>query len=411
LIIQEDNYNYDVRNLKLLFIIYSQLGVKNMQGIPLEGLKVLDMTTSTFNYAGKLLAGFGADVVKVEPPDGDPIRYQPPFVNDQVDPELSGRHLHMNTGKRSIVLDLDIHSDVEKIKDLVKSFDILIESYSPGYMESLGLGYEQLNAIQPELIMASITYFGQDGPYADYEGSELVADALSGYLYLTGDSDKEPVKCFDNLIEQQSSLQAAVAIMTAVTARELQGGGDYLDISATEAALFLLGGPAQMYHWTDRIAGRVGTRLMNSAPQMFYPSCIRPCKDGYVHVHSNTRYVDLLGILMEQPRLNEPEILETPMGHADEIDEIMSRWLMKHDKFEVVRMAQEMRLPFTEVFTPEEIVNDDHLNERNFFVEVDHPLAGTVKQPGAPGMMTGTPWETKRAPLLGEHQDEVLGNQ
>ena len=156
-----------------------------MQGIPLEGLKVLDMTTSTFNYAGKLLAGFGADVVKVEPPDGDPIRYQPPFVNDQVDPELSGRHLHMNTGKRSIVLDLDIHSDVEKIKDLVKSFDILIESYSPGYMESLGLGYEQLNAIQPELIMASITYFGQDGPYADYEGSELVAAALSGYLYLT----------------------------------------------------------------------------------------------------------------------------------------------------------------------------------------------------------------------------------
>ena len=113
---------------------------------------------------------------------------------------------------------------------------------------------------------------------------------------------------------------------------------------------------------------------------------------------------------MEQPRLNEPEILETPMGHADEIDEIMSRWLMKHDKFEVVRMAQEMRLPFTEVFTPEEIVNDNHLNERNFFVEVDHPLAGTVKQPGAPGMMTGTPWETKRAPLLGEHQDEILGN-
>ena len=375
----------------------------------LEGLRALDLTTSTFNYAGKLLAGFGADVVKVEPPGGDEIRQQPPFVGDRVDLEGSGRHLHMNTGKRSIVLDLDSDADVDRLKAILPDYDILIESFRPGYLHERGLGYEQVAKVRPDVIMASITYFGQTGPYAGYIGSEIVADALGGYLNLTGEPDREPLKCFDNLIEQQSALQAAVAIMTAVTAREIEGGGDYLDISATEAALFLLGGPAQAYHWTGRVAQRTGTRLLFSAPQTFYPSCIRPCKDGYVHVHTNTRYTDLMGILMEEPRLNDPELLATPMGRADEIDELMSHWLMKHDKFEVVRLAQEMRLPFTEVLTPEEIVNDDHLRERGFFVDVEHPVAGKVRQLGGPGMLTGSPWETRRAPLLGEHQSEILG--
>lgn len=380
-----------------------------MPAAALDGLRVLDLTSGTFNYAGKLLAGFGADVVKVEPPDGDPIRYQAPFVTGEEDLELSGRHLHMNTGKRSVVLDLDSAADQARLIRLLKDYDIVIESYPPGYMAARGLGYQALSQVRSDLIYASISFFGQDGPYAHYAGAEIVAEALSGYLRLTGDPDREPVKSYDNLAEQQTALQAAVAIMTAVTQRELTGEGDYLDLAVFEAAMFLLGGPAQLYISTGMVAKRNGTRLLGMSPEVFYPSCIRPCKGGYVHVHTNTRHPDLMGTLMGVPELNDPEIMATPMGHADEIDKLMDRWLSQHDKFEVVEMAQAMRLPFTEVFTPLELIKDSHLEARGFFQEVEHPRAGVIRQPGAPGMMTKTPWVTRRAPLLGEHQEEVLG--
>ncbi len=374
----------------------------------LDGLRVLDLTHSTFNYAGKLLAGFGAEVVKIEPPGGDPIRLQPPFQADIPNPETSGRHLHMNTGKLSVVLDLDDAADVERLRAIVPDYDIIVESRGPGFMAARGLGFDDLQALRPDLVMASISHFGQTGPYARYQGAEIVSDALSGYLNLTGDPDREPVKCFDNLVEHQAALHAAVAIMVAITARDATGEGDYLDVSAAEAALFLLGGPAQTFHWMGVKAKRNGTRLLFSAPDTFYPSCIRPCLGGYVHVHTNTRYPDLMGVLMEQPELNDPEIMSAPTAHADRIDELMGRWLMKHDKFEVVRLGQEMRLPFTEVLTAAEIVVDEHLKARGFFAEVDHPIAGTVKQPGAPGILTVTPWTTRRAPLLGEHQADIL---
>ena len=374
----------------------------------LDGLRVLDLTHSTFNYTGKLLAGFGAQVVKIEPLGGDPIRHQPPFQRDTPNPETSGRHLHMNTGKMSVVLDLDAPADVARLKAILPEYDIVVESHGPGYMAARGLGYEDLRALRPDLIMASISHFGQTGPYAGYAGAEIVADALSGYLNLTGDPDREPVKCFDNLVEHQAALHSAVGIMVAVTARDATGQGDYLDISATEAALFLLGGPAQTFHWMGVEAKRNGSRLLFSAPDTFYPSCIRPCLGGYVHVHTNTRYPDLMGVLMEEPELNGPEIMATPTAHADRIDELMARWLMKHDKFDVVRLGQTMRLPFTEVLTPAEIAVDKHLEERGFFAQVDHPIAGTVKQPGAPGMLAATPWSTRRAPLLGEHQSQVI---
>lgn len=382
-----------------------------MHAAALDGLRVLELTSGTFDYTGKLLAGFGSDVVKVEPPGGDEIRYQDPFVGGQEDPELSGRHLHMNTGKRSIVLDLDEVADRQRLVKLLDEFDILVESFPPGYLAKRGLGYDELSRVRDDLIYVSISYFGKDGPYAQFQGSEIVAEALSGYLRLTGDPDREPVKSYDNLVEQQAALHAAVAIMAAVTHRDVSGEGDYLDVAVVEASMFLLGGPAQAYATTGIVAKRNGTRLLGTLPELFYPSCIRPCKGGYVHVHTNTRHPDMMGVLMEISELNEPDVLATPMGHADLIDELMDRWLSQHDKFEVVRQAQEMRVPFTEVLTPLELTKDRHLEERGFFQDVEHPHAGVIRQPGAPGMLTGTPWVTTRAPLLGEHQEELLGKR
>ncbi|MEE8422451.1 MAG: CoA transferase, partial [Dehalococcoidia bacterium] len=373
----------------------------------LDGIRVLDLASGSFGYTGRLLAGFGAEVVKVEPPGGDPVRSWPPFLDDEPHPERGARHLHLSAGKRGITLDLERDAGRALLRRLVREADVLVESFDPGYLAGLGLGYDDLIEERPDLVMASVTHFGQDGPYAQYRGAEIVSVALGGYLKLTGDPDREPVKPYDDLAIGQAALHAAVAILTGIFHRDATGEGDLFDVSVVDAALFLLGGPAQTYYFDNEVTMRTGTRLLHPNPRFPYPSTLRPCKDGYIHAHANYRHPDLLAVLIEDPAIDD--LMDTPMGNADEIDRRMDAWLAKHDKFEVVRRAQELRLPFTEVLTPVETLNDAHLEERGFFLEVEHPQAGTVRQPGPAAFMTATPWRSGRAPLLGEHGDEVLG--
>jgi crotonobetainyl-CoA:carnitine CoA-transferase CaiB-like acyl-CoA transferase len=372
----------------------------------LAGLRVIDLTTGSFGYSGRLLAGLGADVIKVEAPDGDPVRGWPPFAGDEPHPERSARHLHLNAGKRSITLDLDVDEGRSLLRRLVRECDVLVENFEPGYLGSRGLAYDDLVVERPDLVMVSITHFGQDGPYAHYRGAEIVSAALGGYLKLTGDPDREPVKPYDDLVVQHAALHAAMAVMTGLTHRDATGEGDHFDVAVIDASLFLMGGPVQTHHASGQVAVRNGARLLRRDPTSLYPSTIRPCKDGYVHAHLNYRYPDLMAVLMQDPAIDE--LLDTPMANADAIDERMDRWLAKYDKFEVVRLAQELRVPFTEVLTPDELLRDEHLEQRGFFVEVEHPVVGTVRQPAGAALMTATPWRTRRAPLLGEHTDDVL---
>ncbi|MDA0352689.1 MAG: CoA transferase [Chloroflexi bacterium] len=372
----------------------------------LSGIRVLDLTQGSFNYAGRLLAGLGADVIKVEPPEGDAVRAMPPFPDDKANLETSARHLHLNAGKRSVVLDLDTAEGCESLRRLAATSDALIESFEVGYLGERGLGYDDLVGVKPDLVMASVTHFGQDGPYAGYAGGEIVDVALGGYLKLTGDADREPVKPYDDLVLTHASLHTAAAVMAGLTHRDATGEGDYFDVAAIDAAMFLLGGVAQIYEYDREIPVRRGARLMFSNPQYPYPSTIRPCMDGYVHAHSNNRNADLLAALM--PGMGIEDFLDAPMGNADEIDARMDAWMADKDKFEVVRRAQELRLPFTEVLTPAEILSDPHLEAREFIVELNHPAAPEVRQPGGPAKLSATPWRNERAPLLGEHTDEVL---
>jgi crotonobetainyl-CoA:carnitine CoA-transferase CaiB-like acyl-CoA transferase len=374
----------------------------------LDGIRILDLTSGSFGYTGRLLAGYGAEVVKVEPPEGDILRSWPPFANDEPHPERGVRHLHLSAGKRGITIDLEREQGRALLLRLVAEADVLVESFAPGYLAGLGLSYDDLLKVRPDLVMASVTHFGQDGPYADYEGAEIVSVALGGYLKLTGDPDREPVKPYDDLVVGQAALHATMAVITGIFHRDLTGEGDLFDVAAIDAALFLLGGPAQTYHFDHKVTHRNSTRLLNPNPFFPYPSTLRPCKDGYIHAHGNYGHPDLLAVLMEDPSLDD--LMDQAMGNATEIDEKMDVWLANYDKFEVVRRAQELRIPFTEVLTPVEALNDPHLKERGFFVDVEHPEAGTVRQPGAAAFMTETPWKSRRAPLLGEHTDEVLGD-
>jgi len=372
----------------------------------LDGLRVLDLATGSFGYAGKLLAGLGAEVLKVEPPEGDPLRRQPPFAGDDPDPELAARHLHLSAGKRGVVLDLERDEGRALLRRLVRESDVLIESFEPGYLVARGLAYDDLIEQRPDLVMASVTYYGQDGPYAGYAGAEIVATALGGYLKLTGDPDREPVKPYDELVLHQAALHAAAAVMIGITHRDATGEGDHFDVAAVDAALFLLGGLAQGYQFDGHVPVRAGARLLFNNPRYPYPSTLRPCRDGHVHAHSNNRHIDLLAVLMEDPRIDA--LMETPMANADGIDALMDEWLARYDRDEVVRRAQQLRLPFTAVREPLEVLRDAHLEERGFFAAVDHPRAGRVMQPGAPVRLEGTPWRSGPAPLLGEHGDEVL---
>lgn len=375
----------------------------------LAGLRVIDISQGIGGgYCTKLLAGLGADVINVEPPGtGDETRSAGPSPNDLPDVERSGLFLHLATGKRSVTLNLQSSGGREMLRKLVSSADVLVESFRPRVLDSLGLGYEALAQLNPRLVLTSITWFGQNGPYSRYAGSELAAWALSGYLMLTGAADREPLKAYGSLAQYQAGLQAAIGTMTAVLARDALGRGQHVDVSAAEALTFVLGGVPQAWYFRRRPVRREGARLLAQPERAFYPSTLRPCKDGWIHAHANVRHPDLLAALVGEPRLLDEDVMETPSGHADLIDALMDRWLSVHTKAEVVARAQELRLPFTAVQTPSEVFQDPSLREREYFVSLDHPAAGSIEQPGAPFRPQETPWETRRAPLLGEHNREI----
>jgi len=371
--------------------------------LALEGLRVLEIATGVSGpYCGKLLAGLGADVIKLEPPAGDSTRGSGPFPGDVPDPERSGLFLHLNTGKRSHVI-RDAPLDLDA---WLREADVVILSHRPAELTAGGFDLLAWQDRFPALVIASVTSFGLTGPYADYAGRELVAYALGGYAMLTGSSEREPLKAYGSLVEYQAGAHLALGILAALRARQFTGKGQLVDCSAMEAGTFMLGGVEQGAHFYGRVARRNGTRLLGFPPEHSYPSTIRPCRDGFVHCHSNNRYLDLLGSLIPHPRLADEEVLASMMGHADEIDAIMDDWLADRGRDDVVRAAQELRLPFTEVRTPAEVLREQHHVERGSFVTVDHPVAGPVLQPGAPMRLHRTPWVTGPAPALGQHQGQ-----
>jgi crotonobetainyl-CoA:carnitine CoA-transferase CaiB-like acyl-CoA transferase len=366
---------------------------------PLAGLRVLELATGVAGpYCGKLYAGLGADVIKVEPPAGDSSRYGGPFPNDVPDPARSGLFLHLNTGKRSFASQIWPSLSDAAVGSLLADTDVLLLSQRPEELQAAGVDLPGLLKRYPRLVVTSVTPFGLTGPYANYRGGELICYALGGYMMLTGAPDREPIKSYGDLVQYQAGGQAALGTLAALFARERTGRGQLVDVSAMESATYLLGGVEQQAYFYGRVARRNGTRLLGFPPEHSYPSTIRPCADGYVHCHSNNRHPDLLAALIPDPQLLDPALLKTPMGHADQIDAIMDSWLADKTRVEIVQAAQELRLPFTEVMEPGEVMHDPHHKVRGSFVEVDQPAVGKLSQPGAPFRFSATPWETRPSP-------------
>ena len=386
---------------------------------PLADIKVLDLTWHVAGpYATKLLADWGAEVLKIERPGlGDPSRAYGPFPKDEPHPERSGTFLHLNTNKRSITVNLRSEAGRRIAQQLAQWADVVVENFAAGTLASVGLDYPSLRQIKPELVMCSITNFGQDGPYRHWKGNDFTISALAGLTAPLGGGDKEPpLKSPDHLQEYQAGTTAAVGIMGAVFHRDRGGEGQHIDVSVHELAsnsadrrnTFLTG-----YAYIGSTAG-AGNGTVDS-PRPALPLGIYPCKDGYVSFLVSpparwTRLMEMLGRpdLVQDPELRKPSFWIKPEA-KDLVDSLLYPWVLARSKLEVMEQAQEARIACAPVNSTVEMLADKHWHERKYWTEADHPEAGRLPYTGPSYRAEMGGWAFKTtAPLLGQHNLEVF---
>ena len=380
---------------------------------PLGLLRIIDLSQGVSGaYCTKLLAGLGADVVKVEPPAGDAARLVPPFWKDEPNPETGSLFLHLNTGKRSVSLDVDQAGDVQTLRRLIAGADAVIESFPPGFMDEHGLGYDALRELNPSLVMTSITPFGQTGPYRDWKANELVSYALGGYAHLTGFPEQEPIKAHGYVVQYHAGLHASVATLAALWRRHEQDMGEYIDVSVHDAVAFIVDGMPERYRNFGVNSVRTGTRNVGSPRSAAVFSEVQRCADGYLHVHSPMGPAHHNGIadLLDEPRWLTPEFAAELPEDTDVIDGVLVPWLSDKTRDQAWRLAQKVNAPWTPVQTIPEILADPQLESRGYWLDLDHPVIGKVRHLAYNYRLNDTPWRTRRAPLLGEHTEEVLGS-
>ena len=378
----------------------------------LSDLRVVELSQGIAGpYCGKLLAEYGADVVKVEPPgQGDRSRRLGPFPDDVPHPERSGLFLHLNTGKKSLTLDISTEAGALILKQFLAKADVLVESYPPGQMSQWGLGYDDLREELPSLVYVSITPYGQTGPYRDYKGSSLTAMALSGLMSVTGDPDKEPLSTGGEPAEYFAGLQALVGALAALSFRDQQGVGQHVDVSIMESAATTDESITAAYSFMGVIRRRFYSRHFWG-----YPQDALPCKDGYVFVHPGPRgfpapsvYEGASGMALLVGDLEldtNPLLLDRWQRwfRWREFDKLLEPFLSSRTKEEIVSFAQALRMPFAPVLNVAQLLEDPHLSERGYFRELEHPSAGRLKHTGEIFRMGESTWRLERAPLLGEH--------
>ena len=373
---------------------------------PLRGIDVVEIaSTASAAYCGRLLAGLGARVLLLEPPGGGPLRREGPFPADAPHRERAASHLHLNRGKQSAALNLATRSGRRRLHSLLDATDALVIDGEPAQWQRLSLEPGNLQATHPALVVATISPFGNNGPHRDWSGTELTSYAAGGYLRITGSPHREPVKAWGRQAQLQAGIHAALGTLAALSAAGRDGQGQHVDVAVAEAVSFLLGGTLQSAYFFDTEPARNGARLVGFGDGHTYPSTVRPCLDGFVHAHCNNRFPESMALLFDQPRLSEPELLRSMMGNADEIDALMAPKLEAETRASIVREAQDLRIPFTEVLAPSEVLADDagHHAARGFFVEHPDGADGRALYPGAPIRLGETPWSDQPAPRFNEH--------
>ena len=385
---------------------------------PLEGIVVLDLTRFLAGpYCTLLLAGLGADVIRVEPPGGDQYRERSPFggakganLSRQADDDIGMTVLHRWRNKKSVTLNLRDPRGVEMLLKMCARADVLVENYLPGTLERMGLGYPTLEAANPRLVVCSISGFGQTGPNRDWRAFDPIVQAMSGVSSVTGFADKPPVRAGAAISDTSASLYGTIGILAALQARQKTGKGDWIDVSMLDGTFFLLAEVLE-YVTSGIEPVRRGNGHQGAVPFNTYQA-----KDGWVSVCVVTteEWMHLLGAMGKTELAADPRFAANPhsrYAHRDDIDALIGGWVAERTVGEAIETLQKHRVPAGPVRTLPEVFADEGMRAREMVVGLEHPTHGPI--PGALG--AGMPIKFQRhaagfdapAPLLGAHNAEV----
>lgn len=384
----------------------------------LDGLRVLDLGPGIApSFCARLLADYGAEVVKVESPgEGDPARRLGPFVGDDPHPEKSITFLYLNTGKRGVTLDWSCESGRALLHRLLEDADVLVEGFAPVDAGQSPISYPELSQAHPGLVVTSVTPFGQEGPYRDFQATDIITTAMSGLMYHSGDSDREPLR---NALDQSlyvAGANAAAATLVAVFARLTSGEGQHVDVSVAECLAAHLVQPVPYHNYMGATKGRRPVRGSGFEELM-------PARDGYVvpSVQGSQPWgtvADLIGL----EELNDPRFASGAgrIANGEELKSLLVEGLAQWDRLPLFVASGERRLVFGMAQDAGDLVACPHLGERGFYHEIDHPVAGPATYPGmavalshstGSGQASRPPQAPSPAPLLGQHNADVYGGR
>jgi crotonobetainyl-CoA:carnitine CoA-transferase CaiB-like acyl-CoA transferase len=369
----------------------------------LSDLRVLDLSTHVAGpFCTKLLADFGADVMKVEPPQGDPARLLGPFPTASADPEASAVFLYLNTNKRGITLNIDTDAGRTLLRELLGMVDIVVESFPVGTMARLGWAFSELEQLRPGIILTSITPFGQTGPWRDHQATDLIVHATSGLSAVNRLPGGAPLREPGFQTEYVGGVCAFLGTMSAVTYRDRHGVGQHVDLALQEAAATMIAPEITRVAYAQRSPGmRLG---------------FLPCQDGYItlNIRSDQAWRDLWRFLGHPEGAADSRFQTVAARRANQaqMEEYLCSYLTRFTMEELFHGLQPQRILVGMALDMSRLVRDPHLQAREMFVEVEHPVAGTLTVPGPPFKMMQTPWQLRTpAPLLGQDNSAIYVDQ
>jgi crotonobetainyl-CoA:carnitine CoA-transferase CaiB-like acyl-CoA transferase len=374
----------------------------------LQGLRVVDMTRVLAGpFCTMLLADMGAEVIKVEGPGkGDDARDYPPFLRG-----ASAYFTNLNRNKKSIVLDLKDQKAKDILIDLVKKSDVLLENFKPGTMERLGLGYEDVREFNPKIIYASISGFGQYGPYKDRPGYDIIGQAMGGLMSVSGWPDSPPTRTGTAMADIVAGLNACIGILAALKGRERTGVGERIDVALVDSMVSAMETLIQIFLVEGRVPQRVGNRYEFIAPYNSFAA-----KDGWIVIGVGgqevwKRFCQVIG---QEALIENPEFLTNKdrVKNVVRLEEIVTEWTSKRKMNDIVSLLMEASVPCSPILNVEQICKDPHIAvAREMIVEIDHPLGGKMNVVSCPIKFTNMkPTIRSTAPGYGEHTEQVLTN-
>ena len=387
--------------------------------------RVLDLTDETAWLCGRILGDLGADVIKVEPPDGDPGRRKGPFYHDEADPEKSLTWFAYNANKRGVTLDLESAHGRDVFQQLARKSDFVIESFAPGYLDARGIGYRDLRAINSRLIVTSITPFGQTGPYANYRGSDLIAMAMSGFMWFVGEPGKPPLRVSLPQATMWTSMYAAAGTLIAHHYREKTRQGQHVDVSMQAGMLWALANAPSFWSLNRENLSRAGTQIVGRSLTGARMRALYPCRDGFINFiiyggeagkRSNEAMVEwmteegMAPAWLKQKDWRQFNVATSTQEEIDALEEPFAAFLAKRTKAEFSEQAVKREMLGYPVNNARDIRQDLQLIARAFWQLVEHrELNSSLVYPGAFAKFGATPVTIRRrAPRIGEHNQEIF---